>query len=238
VAFALFLDILSVASATATPAVLEPARIALSGIARVLDGDTIEVGQVRVRLEGIDAPEGTQACNRRFVGTWACGTAATYALIGLVQNREVACEDRGRDKYDRTLGICFVDGRDINAEMVRLGLAWAYLKYSRDYVAEEAEARAARRNIWVAETMPPWEWRAQQLAFRSATARAAVESAQHPAGCDIKGNVTRVGRIYHLPTSPWYDRIVMDESKGRRWFCSEGEAIAAGWRPVLGFGGG
>ncbi len=211
----------------------------LRGIARVLDGDTLEVGATRVRLEGIDAPEGAQTCNRRLVGTWACGTASTYALIGLVQNREVVCEDRGRDKYTRTLGICFVDGHDINGEMVRLGLAWAYTKYSTDYVSQEAEARAAKRGVWVSATMPPWDFRATQQQLKTATAQALVtQPSPRQEGCDIKGNVTRVGKIYHLPSSPWYGRIVMDEAQGRRWFCSEGEAIAAGWRPVFSLSGG
>lgn len=216
-------------SANASP------RIAISGAARVLDGDTIEIAGTRIRLEGIDAPEGGQRCNRRVFGEWSCGTAATYALMGLVQGRDVGCEDRGTDKYGRTLGICFVEGRDVNAEMVRMGLAWAYVKYSTAYVSQEAEARTAGRGVWTAATMPPWEFRARHKDQGMASAHVSP-SDQTPtarsAECTIKGNVTRVGRIYHLPTSPWYGRIVMDEAKGRRWFCSEGEAIAAGWRPA------
>lgn len=238
VACALALARVFVPSAGATspaPAPGSPSpHIAISGPAHVLDGDTIEVSGQRIRLEGIDAPEGGQRCNRRIFGEWSCGTAATYALIGLVQNREVGCENRGIDKYGRMLGICFVDGRDVNAEMVRMGLAWAYVKYSTAYVAEEAEARAAKRGVWVAATMPPWDYRASQKgqAVAQIPATEAGVPPQLANNCTIKGNVTRVGRIYHLPTSPWYDRIVMDTSKGRRWFCSEGEAISAGWRPA------
>lgn len=224
------------AGATSPPATAGSAtpHIAISGLAHVLDGDTIEISGRRIRLEGIDAPEGGQRCNRRLFGEWSCGTAATYALMGLVQNREVGCEDRGADKYGRMLGICFVDGRDVNAEMVRMGLAWAYVKYSTAYIAAEAEARAARRGVWTAATMAPWEYRARHANQASIPIPLAErgEPAPRSADCAIKGNVTRIGRIYHLPTSPWYDRIVMDTSKGRRWFCSEGEAIAAGWRPA------
>ena len=53
-----------------------------------------------------------------------------------------------------------------------------------------------------------------------------------PQGCAIKGNVTAHGKIYHMPWSPWYARIKMDPDKGRRWFCTEAEAVAAGWRPA------
>jgi endonuclease YncB( thermonuclease family) len=235
----------SASASTQTPTSAAPAipTAELRGLALVLDGDTIEIAGRRVRLEGIDAPEGGQMCARRVFGQWACGTAATYALFGLVHQREVACADKGADRYGRRLGICFVDGRDVNAEMVRLGLAWAYVKYSDAYVREEAEARAARRGVWTAPSLPPWEWRATELRERAlASMRAETDigprHTTQPAGCEIKGNVTRFGRIYHTPSSPWYARIVVDEAKGRRWFCSEGEAIAAGWRPALGHGGG
>lgn len=224
----------------ATPDVAAPrlGADALRGRAAVLDGDTVDVAGRRVRLDGIDAPEGGQMCARRTLGQWACGTASTYALFGLMHEREVACDVRGEDRFGRTLAVCFVDGRDINAEMVRLGLAWAFVKYSQAYVREEAEARAARRGVWTAATMPPWQWRETHRGMRSADLGHTAASAGQPPGCTIKGNVTRFGRIYHTPASPWYARIVVDESQGRRWFCTEGEAIAAGWRPVFGLGGG
>lgn len=231
VASALAIASSSVQPADAAPPAQPAGEIAIAGQALVHDGDTIEISGRKIRLEGIDAPEGVQRCNRRLFGEWSCGTASTYALIGLVQGRNVACESRGTDKYSRMLGICYVDGRDINAEMVRLGLAWAYVKYSSAYVAEEAEARAARRGVWTADTMTPWDFRARH-AGQAPSTLPAERREQRSADCTIKGNVTRVGRIYHLPTSPWYGRIVMDETKGRRWFCSEGEAIAAGWRPA------
>jgi endonuclease YncB( thermonuclease family) len=218
-----------------------------SGVARVLDGDTIELAGVRVRLEGIDAPEGGQRCNRKGYGEWDCGQASSHALKLLAGGREVVCEDRGFDKYNRTLGICYTDGRDINAAMVRAGLAWAYVKYSTAYVAEEAEARTAQRGVWQAATMAPWDWRALQKRGGTAGLSAstvpqplmtapAVDGTAQPRGCLIKGNVTKTARIYHTPESPWYQRIAMSSGLGRRWFCSEAEAQAAGWRPVISFG--
>ncbi len=87
----------------------------LAGLARVIDGDTLEIDGRHVRLEGIDAPEAGQTCGRRLIGSWRCGTAASDQLAKLVAKRRVSCESRGTDKYDRMLGICFVDGRDINA---------------------------------------------------------------------------------------------------------------------------
>ncbi len=195
----------------------------MAGPVRVLDGDTVEIDGVRIRLEGIDAPEAGQRCNRRFLGQWGCGTAATEALTRLVEGKRVRCEDRGTDKYGRMLGVCFADGRDINAWMVRNGYAWAFVRYSQAYVAEEKVAKSERLGVWQAETEPAWEFRAKKWAGAEQKA---------PQGCAIKGNVTKNGRIYHMPWSPWYPQINIDAEKGKRWFCSEAEAIAAGWRPV------
>ncbi len=94
---------------------------ALAGFARVIDGDTIAIDGTRIRLEGIDAPETGQTCKRKWLGSWPCGAGATDALQRLLQGRTVSCDPRGLDKYGRTLAICFVDGHDINAGMVREG---------------------------------------------------------------------------------------------------------------------
>jgi endonuclease YncB( thermonuclease family) len=189
----------------------------------VVDGDTITVGETRVRLEGIDAPESAQTCPRRWVGAWPCGTAATARLAQLVGDKPVTCHKRGLDKYGRMLGVCLLEGRDINAQMVREGYAWAFVKYSQAYVAEEATARSEGIGIWQGDAMPAWEFRARRWA--------AAEGAA-PEGCAIKGNVTRNGRIYHMPWSPWYPQIRIETDKGKRWVCTEAEALAAGWRPV------
>jgi endonuclease YncB( thermonuclease family) len=221
VAFALagvFTLPLSIAQVVAVPFA---ASSDMSGLARVVDGDTLQVGEQRVRLEGIDAPESAQTCRRSGTGTWACGRAAADVLAALVDGRRVTCRNTGKDKYDRVLGVCSVDGRDINAEMVRSGFAWAFVKYSRSYVAEEAAARAARVGIWQGEAEPAWIFRANR--WQSAETDA-------PAGCAIKGNITENGRIYHMPWSPWYGKVKIDPAQGERWFCSEAEAQSAGWR--------
>ncbi len=73
--------------------------------------------------------------------------------------------------------------------------------------------------------MKPWEWRRGKRI-------AANDNA--PGQCRIKGNINRKGeRIYHAPGDNWYDRTRIDPAKGERWFCSEAEAIAAGWRKAL-----
>jgi endonuclease YncB( thermonuclease family) len=236
------------------PPIAAPSPRFLVGSARVLDGDTIDLatrehGIVRIRLEGIDAPEGGQRCHLKWYGTWDCGRAATTALTQMVRDRTVTCDDRGPDKYGRTLGVCTVDNRDINAEMVRIGLAWAFVRYSAMYAAQEKDARDAKVGVWQAQTQAPWDWRAAQKSGRDVPQDAAAKpqpligkqpakpaqmtAEQRPDGCDIKGNVTKSGRIYHTPQSPWYERVKMSLGFGRRWFCSETEAQAAGWRPAV-----
>ncbi|MEZ5843231.1 MAG: thermonuclease family protein [Hyphomicrobiaceae bacterium] len=211
------------------PTLPPPSGPAIVGYARVVDGDTIEVAGRRIRLEGIDAPETSQTCPRRWSAGWGwnrdwdAGHAATRHIAKLVEGREVHCMPLGTDRYRRTLGVCSVDGHEINADLVRQGLAWAFVKYSLRYVDVEKEARAARRGIWQAPCQPAWDYRAN---------RWSAEASGAPEGCAIKGNISRNGRIYHMPWSVWYAKTRIEPARGERWFCSEAEALAAGWKPA------
>ncbi len=192
-----------------------------SGTASVIDGDTIDIDGQRVRLEGVDAPETAQTCGRANGEAYACGRAAADALARLVAKHRVKCREEGTDKYDRVIGVCSADGVEINAELVRRGYAWAFVKYSARYVKEEAEAKAAAVGIWQGEAEPAWIYREN---------RWKVAEGDAPKGCAIKGNITENGQIYHMPWSPWYGRVKIDPQRGERWFCSEAEAQNAGWR--------
>ncbi len=196
----------------------------LAGPAQVVDGDTIDINGQRIRLEGIDAPETAQTCSTARGTAWACGRAATKTLAALVAGADVACDSRGADKYGRLLGICYANGRDINAAMVQAGMAWAFIKYSTTYVSEEGAARLANAGIWQGPSEAPWDFRHKGWQVAEAVA---------PNGCAIKGNVSSKGHIYHMPWSPWYERVTVDAARGEQWFCSESEAQAAGWRPAL-----
>ena len=231
VAFALTIVALALAPWTNPAFARPPATIPPDGIiagpARIIDGDTIDIAGTRIRLEGIDAPEAGQTCETASGESWDCGTEATRFMVSMTEGREVACRALGLDKYGRLLATCFAGDLDVNAEMVRHGYAWAFVRYSQVYVAEESSARAANAGIWQGPAQPAWEYRAAQ--------RAASLGPQQPApsGCAIKGNVSRVGFVYHMPSSPWYAKVSMALDKGKRWFCSEAEAIAAGWRPAM-----
>ena len=126
----------------------------------VIDGDTLLVDGKRFRFDGIDAPELSQSCVKRDGNGWPCGLKARDSLIEITKG-QVECEISGRDRYGRTLGTCYADGRDVQAMLVRQGLALAYRQYSTAYIADEDVARKAKRGIWAGTFVAPWDWRAR-----------------------------------------------------------------------------
>lgn len=203
----------------------------LSGQARVLDGDTLAISGQRVRLNGIDAPETRQTCSRDG-RQWACGKASTSEMRRLIGRNQVRCEISGRDKYGRAIGACFVNGRDLQQQLVRKGLALAYRKYSTRYIPDEDAARTDSVGLWSGEFVPPWKWRKQDRTRQAKIHRRprVNPSPQASSSCRIKGNITSSGRIYHVPGGQYYAQTRINTSNGERWFCSEAEARAAGWR--------
>lgn len=203
----------------------------LAGRASVVDGDTIEIGGERIRLHGIDALESDQICQRGSGEGYRCGQEAALALADKVAGRTVRCDLVDRDRYGRHVGRCFVGGTDLNAWMVGQGHAVAYRRYALDYVPDEFAARAKRNGAWEGYFDLPWDWRSGDRRGAAVNERTASRTAS--AGCDIKGNVSSNGRIYHLPGQRYYARTRIDPASGERWFCSEEEARAAGWRRAL-----
>jgi endonuclease YncB( thermonuclease family) len=200
----------------------------IAGPARVIDGDTIEIALVHVRLFGIDAPESNQTCERSGI-EWLCGAEAAKHLRQLIGNSPVSCEVRGADRYSRTVAVCRAGGVDLNAAMVLAGMALAYRKYSSDYVTEEVTARSQGVGLWAGSFADPWIWRRDTKA-QSATVPA-VPASQASANCLIKGNVGYSGkRIYHMPGTQDYEKTKISLDRGERWFCTEADAEAAGWR--------
>jgi endonuclease YncB( thermonuclease family) len=200
---------------------------AVSGDAvRIVDGDTLDLGRATFRLHGIDAPEYGQRCSKETGAMWDCGKEATQLLQDLVRDQKVTCDDRGSDGYGRTIAVCRTTDFNLNAEMVSRGMAWAFRKYSDDYVEIEGQAKSKGVGVWQAETQTPWE-------YREAKWNVGVQEASE--GCAIKGNISKNRKIYHAPWSPWYSRTKVSPEKGERWFCDESEAVAAGWRaPIWG----
>ena len=133
----------------------------VTGIPRVVDGDTIVIGEIRIRLHGIDAPEQQQRCSYKG-SAWSCSREATSALKNMVNNRMVSCRGNKKDRYGRLIAECFVSGRNLNDAMVRTGWAVAYRRYSTIYVEAEAQAAAKAVGIWKGEFLLPWKWREER----------------------------------------------------------------------------
>ena len=133
----------------------------LTGQARIIDADTVEIAGERLRLEGIDAPESRQTC-KRDGKRYDCGKEAASALRVKIGKSSITCQGATRDQYDRLIAVCYLDELDLNGWLVHQGHALAALAYqrlSKRYVAAEAEARKTRRGIWQRQFIQPWQWR-------------------------------------------------------------------------------
>jgi endonuclease YncB( thermonuclease family) len=202
----------------------EPAT--LSGEAVVIDGDTFRIGETVVRLADIDAPELAQVCNGGAAPLFSCGAYVADALAERIRGHDVHCTVLGIDDYDRRIATCEIAREDLSQWLVSRGLAMAFQRYSTSLVADEDIAREAGTGLWQTDFEAPWDYRAKRW-------EVAVQAA--PEGCPIKGNVNGEGeRIYHTPWgSQWYDRTKISLNQGERWFCSERQALDAGWRAPL-----
>ena len=134
------------------------------GKANVTDGDTIVINDIRIRFTGSDAPESyffgkTQTCFDENGKEWECGRAATKKLKQLINNQTVRCSDEGQDRYGRTLGICYVGDMDLQAEMVKSGMAVAYLRYSDRYEQQQNYAKKVKAGMWSGTFLEPEVWR-------------------------------------------------------------------------------
>jgi endonuclease YncB( thermonuclease family) len=190
------------------------------GKVRIVDGDTLDVGQTRVRLHGIDAPERGQPCTTLGGQNWSCGEWVTRQVRDRFNGAQAQCTKVDTDRYGRVVARCSVQGQDIGQTLVRDGIAFAYRKYAWDYVADEIAAQAADRGIHDFQMQSPARYRITRIKGRLA---------EDP-NCQIKGNITKNGHIYHLPGQRFYAKTGINTAKGERWFCSEAQAQASGWR--------
>ena len=136
------------------------AQNALVGRAGVIDGDTLEVQGVRVRLWGIDAVESSQTCLDASGKPWLCGRRAAFALADFLGQRTVRCVQRDTDRYGRVVAVCRVDGVEVNRWLVEQGWALAYVQYGGSvYLEAQRQAQALKRGIWQGAFEEPWAYR-------------------------------------------------------------------------------
>lgn len=137
-----------------------PAPPSVMGRASVIDGDTLEIHDQRIRLWGVDAPEARQSCDDAGGGAYACGRLAANRLDQHLQDKVVSCFEEDTDRYGRMVARCEVDGDDIGAWLVRSGHAVRYDRYDGGtYVADENAARRKGVGVWAGAFTNPEDWR-------------------------------------------------------------------------------
>ena len=139
----------------------------ISGIAKVIDGDTLRIDKKKIRLFGIDAPEKKQQCRRSslsisfltFGKDYPCGQISADRLRKKINDKLVICKYSSKDRYKRFIAECFLNKTNINAWMVQTGHAVAYKKYSKKFVAQEIFAKKEKLGLWSGTFEMPWNWR-------------------------------------------------------------------------------
>ena len=127
----------------------------------VTDGDTIRIGDERIRFSGIDAPEIKQTCIYQEI-EFKCGEFSKNLLIEKISNQEVSCIRENTDQYGRTLAECFVGKESLSSYLVREGYAFAYRKYSYKFIPDEEYAQSKGNGMWSMDFMFPWDFRKSQ----------------------------------------------------------------------------
>ena len=142
----------------------------ISGIPKVVDGDTVHINDNKFRLEGIDAPEMRQQCKKEsfkisfligftFYKDYSCGKVSKEKLITKINTSEIKCISSSKDRYKRYIATCFKGKTNLNQWMVRNGFAIAYRRYSKKYVPDEVFAKENKLGLWQGKFMEPEKWR-------------------------------------------------------------------------------
>ena len=222
---------------TEQPKVKEQKQTNLYRVVSVTDGDTIEAeidGKVEtIRLIGVDSPESVDPRTAVQCFGQEASDYAKSLLVGKSVKLETDGSQGERDEHSRLLRYATLeDGTSINKRMIADGYAYEHTdnvtyKYQSEFKAAQQDASAKGKGLWSASTCAGQRTKPQPVA---APAPAPVQS-QSAANCDIKGNInSKDEKIYHVPGGRDYNKTKIDTSKGERYFCSEAEAQAAGWR--------
>ena len=142
----------------------------ISGIPKVVDGDTVHIDNYKLRLEGIDAPEMRQQCKKEsfkisfligftFYKDYSCGRVSKEKLITKINTSQIKCISSSKDRYKRYIATCFKGKTNLNQWMVRNGFAIAYRRYSKKYVPDEVFAKENKLGLWQGKFMEPEKWR-------------------------------------------------------------------------------
>jgi len=212
----------------------------LFSVTRVVDGDTIDVsinGQIeRIRMIGINTPETVDP--RKTVECF--GVEASNKAKALLSGKKVRLEidntQGERDKYSRLLRYVFLEtGTNFGLVMIQQGYAYEYTydlpyKYQSEYKSAQKEAEESNAGLWGDKCNGNTKTLVSATPVTTTNTTQSVETNS----CIIKGNISsKKEKIYHVPGCGHYDKTVIDETKGEKFFCSEQEALDAGWRKAL-----
>ena len=127
------------------------------GKVRIIDGDSVEINNEKIRFLGIDAFERKQECSRKDGTKYKCGKVAISNLSIIISGQPVRCITKKKDLYKRWLATCYIGKLDINKNMVLYGNAFSYM--SEKYKVVENDAKKVGAGAWAGEFIFPWEWR-------------------------------------------------------------------------------
>ena len=131
----------------------------ISGVPKIIDGDTIKILNKRIRFHGIDTPEKKQFCVKNSK-EYRCGKEATNALKKKIDGKLVTCKVQNKlDRYKRYIGVCLLGDVNLNKWMVRNGYAVSYRRYSKDYIEDENYAKKKKTGLWSGNFIHPEKWR-------------------------------------------------------------------------------
>ena len=125
---------------------------------KIVDGDTIHINNIKYRFHGIDAPEMKQTCKQNNQQI-KCGVLARNALVKKIGNQSVRCKKITIDRYKRIIAECFVNDESLSKHLVRNGYAFAYRRYSKQFIEDENFAREQKLGLWQMQFEYPWNYR-------------------------------------------------------------------------------
>lgn len=207
----------------------------------VIDGDTFKTYYkdelVSVRIIGVNTPEIATADTPGECYGEEARNYLKQSIEGRLIILSIDPSQDDRDKYGRLLRhVGFDDGTNVAYSIISEGYGYEYTYetphyYQQEYRDAEDEARRKELGMWgsgvcmerATTTTPP------SVSTQTPTASTPQ---QNKTSCVIKGNISYYGgkKIYHVPGQKYYDETIINEAMGERWFCSEEEAQAAGWR--------
>lgn len=209
-------------------------------VTRVVDGDTIKINyygqETSVRLIGINTPETVDPRKNVECFGKEASNFLTNKLTGKTIQLEVDPSQTDRDKYNRLLRYVYLDNEDIGLTIIQKGYGYEYtynIPYAKqsEYKAAEKQAESTGQGLWATNACATSSTSTNQQSTTPQAAPQSQSTSKDSSTCSIKGNINNSGEhIYHLPGQKYYNSTKIDTSKGERWFCTEQEAINAGWR--------